>query len=102
MSTEMTAAAEKSAEKIEGVVVLATATLLPLLQALVAVLVVDFARLGVDEGFVSFGDFDELLFRGVIATEGGKESAGVVGEERKRRYSMPTYGFLSGWNFLES
>jgi hypothetical protein len=41
--------------------VLAAAALLVLLDALMAVLVVDAARVGVDEGFVCFGYGDELF-----------------------------------------
>jgi hypothetical protein len=48
---------------------LVPATLRVLLQAFVTVLVVDLARLGVGESFISFGDFDKLLFRSLVATE---------------------------------
>jgi len=41
--------------------VVPAAALLSLLQALMAVLVVDLAGLGIDKGFVSFGDFNELV-----------------------------------------
>jgi len=49
-------------------VVLAAASLLPLFQAFVSVLVVDFAGFGVRESFVSFCYLDELLLRGGIPT----------------------------------
>lgn len=57
---KVTAAAEEAGEKIKGVVMLAAA-LLALLEAVVTILVVDLAGFGVDEGFVSFRDFDELV-----------------------------------------
>ena len=67
MAAKVTASAEEPAEKVEGVVVAAASALLPLLKALVAVLIVDFAGLGVDEGFVGFGNFDKLILRGFVA-----------------------------------
>lgn len=57
---EVAAAAEEAGEEVERIVVL-LAALLALLEAFVTVLVVDFAGFGVDEGFVGFGDFDELV-----------------------------------------
>lgn len=60
------APAEEAAEQVEGVMV--AAALLLLLQALVAVLVVDLARVSVDQGLVGFGDLDESLVGGVIVT----------------------------------
>lgn len=68
MAAEVAASTEEPAEKVEGVVVTATAALLPLLEALVAVLVVDLAGLRVDEGFVGFRDFDKLVLGGRVAT----------------------------------
>jgi len=44
------------------------AALFVLFEAFVAVLVVDAAGLGVREGFVGFGDFDEFLVRGFVAS----------------------------------
>jgi len=45
-----------------------TATLLMLLNAIVAVLIVNFASFLVTEDFVRFGYFDKLLVRCVITT----------------------------------
>lgn len=62
-------AAEEAAEKVERVVRAAGAvTLLVLLEAFVAVLVVDFAGFADGEGVVGFGDLDEFLGGGVVAT----------------------------------
>ena len=66
--SKVPAAAEEAGEEVEWIVASSAAALvLALLQAFVAVLVVDFARFGVGEGFVGFGDFDEFLFGGFIA-----------------------------------
>ena len=66
---EMSASAEEPGKEVEGVVVLAAAaSLLPLFEAFVSVLVVDFAGFGVRESFVSFCYLDELLLRGGIPT----------------------------------
>lgn len=78
---EVPAAAEEAAEEVEGVVVVEAAALLALLETLVAVLVVDLARLGVDQGLVGFGDFDELFFYCVIPTDGSQ----VFGQQEGRR-----------------
>lgn len=68
--TEVAAAAEEAREEIEGVVLLAwTAAFSVLLDAVVAVLVVDLACLFVDEDFVGVGYGDKLLGGFVIATE---------------------------------
>lgn len=67
MAAEVAASTEEPAEKVERVVVTATTALLPLLETLVAVLVVDLAGLRVDEGFVGFGDFDKLVLGGRVA-----------------------------------
>jgi len=67
---EAARSAEELAEEVEGVVVMAaaaTAALLVLLEAFVAVLVVDAAGFGLDEGFVRGSDFDESLGGGVVA-----------------------------------
>lgn len=64
----MTAAAEKSREEIEGVASLTVTSFLVLFEAFVAILVVDLASLGFRKGFVGFGNFDELLLDGFIAT----------------------------------
>lgn len=64
----MAAAAKEAAEDVKWVVVAAAAALLlVLLQAVVAVLVVDLARLGVAEGLVGFGYLDKLVLGGFIA-----------------------------------
>jgi hypothetical protein len=63
----MALAAEHAAEEVEGVVLLEPAALLVLLEALVAVLVVDLARLGRREGFVGFGYLDEFGLGCVVA-----------------------------------
>ena len=63
------AATEKAGEEVERVVGTAGAvTLLMLFQAFVAVLVVDFAGFGYGEGVVGFGDFDEFLGSGIVAS----------------------------------
>lgn len=67
MAAEVTASAEEPAEKVEWVVMAASTALLSLLQTLVAILIVDLAGLGVDEGFVGFGDFDELVLGSIVA-----------------------------------
>jgi hypothetical protein len=64
-------AAKEPAEEVEWIVVLGATALLPLLQTIIAVLVVDLSRLGVAESFVRFRDLDELVFRRRIAS--GKE-----------------------------
>jgi len=53
---EVAGAAEEAREEVEGVVRAGAAALLVLLDALVAVLVVDLAGLGLGEGVVGFGD----------------------------------------------
>lgn len=65
---EMPAPAEEAREEVEGVVVPLAAALLVLLEALVAVLVVDAAGFGLGEGLVGFGDLDEFLVRGFVAS----------------------------------
>lgn len=62
----MAAAAEEAREEVEGVMVLLPATLLALLDAFMAILVVDFARLRVGKGFVGFGNFDEFLLGSLV------------------------------------
>jgi hypothetical protein len=47
------ASTEEAAEQVKGVVV-ASASLLPLLQSLMAILVINLSRLGIDESFVGF------------------------------------------------
>ena len=92
-AVEVAASAEEAAEEVEGVVVLAGgATLLVLLYAFVAILVVDAAGFFVDEDLVGLGDGDEFLVGGVVAT--GGVSGGDEGG------NGAAYGFLSGWYFL--
>ena len=70
---EVAAAAEEAGEEVEGVVgAAAAAALLVLLEAFVAVLVVDTAGFGRGEGVVGFGYLDEFLGGGFIATRGGR------------------------------
>lgn len=66
---EVSAAAEEAREEVERVVTAAAAAaLLVLGEAVVAVLVVDFAGFGVGEGVVGFGYLDEFLGDGVVAS----------------------------------
>jgi hypothetical protein len=72
-----------------------SAALLVLFYAIVAVLVVNFSLGIVAEDFVGFGDFYELLVRGIISTD----YVSFYGDWLKwwdgiGRFS--TYGFLSG------
>ena len=68
----MAGATEEAAEEIEWVMAAtataATTALFVLREAVVAVLVVDFAGFGAGEGFVGFGDLDEFFGGGVVAT----------------------------------
>jgi hypothetical protein len=68
--SRVSAAAEESREEIEGVIGAATrcTTLAMLLDAIVAVLVVDLAEGGSREDIVGVSDFAELLARGLVAT----------------------------------
>jgi len=59
--TEVATAAEEAREEIEWVSSLTVSTFFVLFEAFVTVLIVDFAGLWFDEGFVCFGDFDEFL-----------------------------------------
>jgi hypothetical protein len=65
LRTEVPASAEEAAEEVERVVMLLSA-LLPLLEAFVAVLVVDAPGFRVDERLVGLRDFDKLIFCGVV------------------------------------
>lgn len=67
---EVAAATEEAREEVEGVMALLSAALAALFQTFVAVLVVDFAGLGVREGFVGFGYLDEFLFGGFVTSRG--------------------------------
>lgn len=78
---------------------LVPATLSVLLQAFVAVFVVDLAGLGVGKGFISLCDFDELLLRSLVATNICQTLEGSRKIELQIK-CQATYGFLSGWNFL--
>lgn len=73
MAAEVAPATEETAEQVKGVVVLPAAALLPLLEALLAILVVDLARFWVDQGFIGLGDFDEFIFGRFIAPVGERE-----------------------------
>ena len=64
---EVSAPAEEAREEVEGVVVPLPAALFVLLEAFVAVLVVDAAGFGVREGFIGFGDLDKFLVRRFVA-----------------------------------
>lgn len=64
----MPASAEETREEVEGVVRACPAALFVLRDAFVPVLVVDFARFGRGEDVVGFGDGDEFLVRGVVAS----------------------------------
>lgn len=66
----MAAAAEEAGEEVEGVVAAsgAAAAGFVLREPFVAVLVVDSACFGFGEGFVGFGDLDEFLGCGLIAS----------------------------------
>lgn len=69
---EVAAATKKPTEEVERVVVLARrATLLVLLYALVAILIVNTTGFLVDEDFVGFGHGDKLLVSAIIATGKG-------------------------------
>jgi len=68
--TKVAAAAEEAGEKVEGIVVLArTAAFSVLLNAFVAVFIVDFAGFFFDEDFVGVG-YSDKLFRGFIVATG--------------------------------
>lgn len=64
----MTAAAKEAREEIEGVTSATVTSFLVLFEAFVAVLIVYFAGFGFGEGFVGFGDFDELLLCRLVTT----------------------------------
>lgn len=106
----MAGAAEEAREEVEGVVRAGATALLVLLDAFVAVLVVDLARLGLGEGVVGFGDGDEFLVRGVVAAGVVVSLARLFGkwkrEQGKGEWEMigtwGKYGFLSGWYCLLS
>lgn len=71
---------EEAAEEVEGVVLRAGAAavlgLLPVLgEAVVPVLVVDAAGIGVREGVVGVGYGDEFGFGGLVAARGGKSQS---------------------------
>ena len=66
--SKVAAAAEEAREEVEGVMVSAATTLLPLFETFMAVLVIDLAGFGVGEGFVCVCDFDEFLFGCLVAS----------------------------------
>jgi hypothetical protein len=74
-SLVMPTATKESAEKVEGIMV-ATTSLLTLFQAVVSVLVVYLAGLGIAEGFVGLGDLDELGLRRVVSSKAWLIEAG--------------------------
>ena len=57
--------------------VLLMASLLVLSESFVPVLVIDAPGFGTGEGVVGFGDFDEFLLGGFVATVNGVSSAGL-------------------------
>jgi hypothetical protein len=65
---KVTAAAKEAREEIEGVASVTVTSFLVLFEAFMAVLIVDFACLGLGEGFVGFGDFDESLLGCLVTT----------------------------------
>jgi hypothetical protein len=64
----MPAATKESRKYVEGVMVSSSATLLPLFETFVSVLIVDLAGFGDRESFVCFCYFDEFLFGSLIAS----------------------------------
>jgi len=91
--TKVPITAKKSREHIKWVMMVTTTTLLPLFQALMSILVVDLAALGVGESFICFCDLYELFLRFFIPSE---YMSGVF----LHLLEGCPYGFLSGWNFL--
>ena len=65
---KVSVAAEEAREHVEGVMVLAAAALLSLLQTFVAILVIDLAGLGVRERFVCLCHLYKLLLCGLISS----------------------------------
>jgi hypothetical protein len=65
----MPAAAKEAREEVEGVMIVSAPALLPLLEAFVSVLVVDFTGFGLRECFVGFGNFNEFLFSSFVAPD---------------------------------
>lgn len=94
---KVAAAAEEAAEDVKGVVrVAAAALLLVLLEPFVAVLVVDAAGFGVDEGFVGFRYFDELVMGCVVASVKGEGvRIGVGGGKGGRKRTGSCLGGIS-------
>ena len=66
--SEVAATAEEAREEVEGVVLAGLAALLVLVEALVAVLVVDAPGFGGGEGVVGFGYCDKFVMGGVVAS----------------------------------
>jgi hypothetical protein len=66
--SKVSRATEEAREEVEGVVLAWTAALLVLLNALVAVLIVDLACLLLAQDIVGFSYLDELLTRLIVAT----------------------------------
>jgi hypothetical protein len=69
MVSKVAGATEEAREQVKGIMLLArTTTLFMLLNAFMAILVVDLARVFVDEDFVRFGYLNEFLVRLFVAT----------------------------------
>jgi hypothetical protein len=65
---KVTTTAKEAREEIEGVASMTVTSFLVLFEAFVAVLIVNFACLGLGKGFVGFGDFDEFLLGCLVTT----------------------------------
>lgn len=69
MMSKMSGTTEEAREEVKGIVVLArTTTLFVLLNAFMAVLVIDFACFFLNEDFVGFGNLNEFLVCFFVAT----------------------------------
>ena len=81
----MAGTAEEATEEIEWVMATtSTAALLVLREALMAILVVDFAGFGGGERVVGFGDLDKFFGGGLVSsTQGSALSAGVLMYEHR-------------------
>jgi hypothetical protein len=66
--TKVTTATEEAREEIEGVASVTVTSFFVLFETFVAVLIVDFACLGLGKGFVGFGDFNEFLLGCLVTT----------------------------------
>lgn len=102
VAAKVSAAAEETTEEVEWIMMLAPASLLPLLETFVPILVVYFARFGINQGLIGFGYFYKLLLGSVVAAVAWPMLAACRKEHNLRINTAQTYGFLSGWNFLDS